>query len=232
MRFTDPLVRGTLVRRYKRFLADVRLASGRLVTAHCPNPGSMLGLAEPGRRVLLSRAPESSTRRLGFTWEAVRIGRTWVCVNTQRANQVAREALCGRRIPPLARYTTVRPEVALPPRSRIDFLLSSARESVFVEVKSVTLRSDAAALFPDAVTERGRRHLRDLMRLTCRGERAVLLYLVMRDDCRWVGSAESIDPEYARTLRLAVAQGVLALAYTVHVSPKGLALGRRLPLRP
>ncbi len=232
MDFTQPLVRGTLERRYKRFLADVRLVDGRRVTAHCANPGSMLGLAEPGRPVLLSPAPAAATRRLRFTWEAVRVGRTWVCVNTQRANQLAREALCRRRIPPLARYARVTPEVALPPHSRIDFLLKGARASAYVEVKSVTLRDGVAALFPDAVTERGLRHVRDLMRLARQGKRAVLLYLVMRDDCRWVGSAESIDPQYAHTLRRALTQGVLALAYTVHVSPKGLALGRRLPLRP
>jgi sugar fermentation stimulation protein A len=231
MRFTMPLVQATLERRYKRFLADVRLADGRSVTAHCPNPGSMLGLAEPGRRLLLSDSGDTPTRRLRFTWEAVRVGRAWVCVNTTQANRLAQQALRARRIRPLARYETVTPEVFVSAHSRLDFRLEGVGPTGFVEVKSVTMRRGSAALFPDAVTLRGRRHLLELARLARRGRRAVLLYLVMRNDCRWVGVADDIDPEYGRTLRRVASQGVEILAYAVRVSARGLDLDRRLPVR-
>jgi sugar fermentation stimulation protein A len=231
MRFGRPLIHATLERRYKRFLADVCLASGRRVTVHCPNPGSMLGLAEPGLRLLLSDAGSDSGRRLRFTWELVRVGRAWVCINTLRANQVAREALCAGAIRPLARSRVVRAEVRSAPHSRLDFLLDGEGIDTLVEVKSVTMRKGSAALFPDAPTERGQRHLLELARQARMGRRAVLLYLVMRGDCRWVGSANSIDPMYGRTLRDVVARGVEAIAYVVRVSPRGLELGRRLPVR-
>jgi sugar fermentation stimulation protein A len=231
MRFAMPLVHATLERRYKRFLADVRLADGRRVTAHCPNPGSMLGLAEPGRRLLLSDSGDTPTRRLRFTWEAVRVGRAWVCVNTVQANRLAQQVLCARRIRPLARYETITPEVFVSAHSRLDFQLEGVGPTGFVEVKSVTMRRGSAALFPDAVTLRGRRHLLELARLARRGRRAVLLYLVMRNDCRWVGVADDIDPEYGRTLRRVASQGVEILAYAVRVSARGLDLDRRLPVR-
>jgi sugar fermentation stimulation protein A len=231
MRFEEPLVCATLERRYKRFLADMRLADGRRITAHCPNPGSMIGLMQPGMRALLSAADAASERRLRFTWELVRVGRVWVCVNTMRANRVAREALRAGRIRPLARQGVARPEVRVSRHSRLDFVLEGAGAGAYVEVKSVTMRSGSGALFPDAVTERGRRHLLELARLARRGHRAVLLYLVMRNDCHWVGPADAIDPAYGRTLRRVVAQGVEILAYAVRVSPRGLDLGRCLPLR-
>lgn len=231
MRFDEPLVPATLERRYKRFLADVRLGDGRTLTVHCPNPGSMLGLALTGAAVLLSDREASAARRLRYTWEAERVGRTWVCVNTARANQVALTALRARRIRPLARYSAIAPEVRVSPASRIDFLLRGRAPDAFVEVKSVTLRIGAGALFPDAVTERGRRHLEELARLARRGRRAVLLFLVMRDDCEWVGPADAIDPAYARTLRRVARRGVEVLAYAVRVTSRGLDLGRRLPVR-
>ena len=231
MRFDEPLVPATLERRYKRFLADMRLGAEGVVAAHCANPGSMLGLAQTGAAVLLSQRAARATRRLRYTWEAERCGRTWVCVNTARANQVALEALRARRIRPLARYSIITPEVKVSAASRIDFLLRGPAPDAFIEVKSVTLRIGAGALFPDAVTERGRRHLEELARLARRGRRAVLLFLVMRDDCRWVGPAEQIDARYADTLRSASRQGVEVLAYAVRVSARGLQLGRRLPVR-
>jgi len=231
MRFELPLIRATLERRYKRFLADMRLASGDRITVHCPNPGSMLGLAEPGGRVLLSDAGARPGRRLRFTWELVRVGGAWVCVNTLRANHVAREALSAGGIEPLASYRAVRSEVRVAPHSRLDFALGDAGAECYVEVKSVTLRSGSGAFFPDAVTERGQRHLLELARLARQGRRAVLLYLLMRNDCDSVSPADAIDPLYARTLRRVVARGVEALAYAVRVSPRGLELGRRLPVR-
>jgi sugar fermentation stimulation protein A len=231
MRFEKQLVSATLERRYKRFLADMRLADGRRVTAHCPNPGSMIGLAQPGARALLSAAGVAPARRLRFTWELVRVGRVWVCVNTMRANRVAQEALRAGRICPLARQGVARPEVCVSRHSRLDFVLEGAGAGAYVEVKSVTMRSGSGALFPDAVTERGRRHLLELARLARSGHRAVLLYLVMRNDCHWVGPADAIDPAYGRTLRRVVAQGVEILAYAVRASRRGLDLDRRLRVR-
>jgi sugar fermentation stimulation protein A len=231
MRLDAPLVRATLERRHRRFLVDVRLGDGRVVTAHCPNPGSMFGLLAPGTPALLSDRGTHSTRRLRYTWEAVRAGRTWVCVNTARANQLAGEAFRSGRIASLARYATVTSEVRVSRASRIDFLLRGGGRDAFVEVKSVTLRVGTGALFPDAVTKRGRRHLEELARLARRGHRAILLFLVMRGDCRWVGPAEAIDPEYARALRRVSRQGVEVLAYGARVTTRGLTLGPRLPAR-
>jgi sugar fermentation stimulation protein A len=232
MRFTVPMLDGSLIRRYKRFLADVRLGNGRLVTVHCPNPGSMLGLAEPGWRVLLSDSGTATGRKLRFTWEAVRAGRSWVIVNTLRANQVAGEALRTGLIAELADLTHVEPEVRVSERSRIDFRLSSpgSTRPCYVEVKSVTLREDGVALFPDAVTLRGRRHLEELALLRRRA-RAVMLFLVMRADCRELAPADAIDPEYGRALRRVTASGVEVLAYDVHVSRNGATVGDRLPVR-
>jgi sugar fermentation stimulation protein A len=202
------------------------------VTAHCANTGSLLGLAQPGSAVLLSDAGRSASRRLRYTWEAVRSGRGWVAVNTTRANQVAALALRMGLITGLAGYTDVRAEVPVSSRSRIDFALrATGRPTAYVEVKSVTLREDRAALFPDAVTERGRRHLDELERLARGGHRAVLLLLVMRPDCDRFAPADAIDPAYGRTLRRVARRGVEIQAHAVRVSARGLRLETRLPVR-
>lgn len=231
MRYELPLSRGALVRRYQRFLADVRLEGGRLVTAHCPNPGAMTSSAEAGRPVLLSDHGGGGGRKLRYTWEAIRMPSAWVNVNTARANQVVAEALAADAIAELRGYARHRREVPMGNASRVDFLLTAPRRpDCYVEVKSATLRVGRAALFPDARSERALRHVLELQRLARRGRRAVLLFLVARTDCRWLGPADHVHPEYGQALRRAAARGVELLAYAAVVSPRGIRLGRKLPV--
>jgi sugar fermentation stimulation protein A len=205
-------VKGVLIRRYKRFMADVRLSDGAIVTAHCANPGSMLGLNRPGSAVLLSRSANPA-RKLPFTWELVRRGRTWVCVNTQVANRVVAHWIEMRRIDGLV--GEVRREVSVA-GSRFDFRVG---DDCLVEVKTVTLRLGEEGAFPDSVTERGRRHLETLARLE--GYRRILLYFVARSDVAAVRPAREIDPAYADALRHAVDRGVEVIAIRAGFGPKG-----------
>lgn len=233
MRYGFPVVRGILLRRYKRFLADVELAGGGVVTVHCPNSGTMLTCAEPGRPVLLTDRSAVPTRTLRYTWEALHTGRTWIVVNTAIPNAVVAEAIAAGQVPELARYETLRREVAYGREgSRVDIVLEGAAvPRCFVEVKNATMRVGAGALFPDAVTERGARHLRELARAARRGERAVIFFFVGRGDCGFVGPAVHVDPEYARALSRALRAGVEALAYRARATPAGVTLGPRLPVR-
>jgi sugar fermentation stimulation protein A len=217
--FALPLVDGVLKKRHRRFLADVRLATGRHVTAHCPNPGAMTGLMDPGSAVLLSRS-DAPHRKLPYTWELVRVGRTWVCVNTAVANRVVGHWLeTGQLLPG---YGTVRREPRHG-RSRFDFALD---DRCLVEVKSVTLEVDGVGAFPDTVTERGRRHLETLARL--RSVRRVLVYFVGRADVTAVRPADEIDPAYGRALRCAVRAGVEVVAVQARFTRRGVRRGPEL----
>jgi sugar fermentation stimulation protein A len=222
---------GRLVRRYQRFFADVETADGRTLVVHCPNPGSMLGCAVPGSAVRCSES-DAPRRKLRHTLEMVRVSRTWVGVHTIRANQLVREALLAGAIPELRGYPEIAPEIRIEAGSRLDFgLRGSRRRPAYVEVKSVTLAEGARARFPDAVTERGRRHLEVLMRLRAQGARSVLLFVVQRADCESVEPAADIDPAYAETLRLAHRRGVEVLALRARVSPSRIVLEGGLPVR-
>ncbi|MCC6706786.1 MAG: DNA/RNA nuclease SfsA [Gammaproteobacteria bacterium] len=230
MKFTAPLLAATLLRRYKRFLADCELADGTRLTAACPNTGSMLGCATPGSRVWLSQS-DSPTRKYRHTWEMVEVGKVTVGINTGLPNKLVREAIENGVLAELAGYANLRGEVPFGvERSRIDLLLQSpARADCYVEVKNVTAAvSDGIALFPDAVSARGAKHLRELMRLKADGLRAVLVYCVQRGDVDEVRPADAIDPLYGRTLREALAAGVEVLAYRAKVSPRGVALKERI----
>jgi sugar fermentation stimulation protein A len=243
MIFDPPLLPGRLVRRYKRFLADVELAGelgGRVETVHCANPGSMMGLAEPGSPVWLSRSPNPA-RKLPLTWELVEVagtlgdapGGTLVGINTGYANRLAEEALGLGLIPALAGYQAWRREVAYGAGSRIDFLLTGPdRPLCYVEVKSVTLARGEAAEFPDSVTARGTRHLKELVEMRRQGARSVMLFLAQRGDCRGFMVASDIDPAYAAGLAAASAAGVEILAYGCRVTPQGIELAGPLPLAP
>lgn len=224
-----PLVAGTLVKRYKRFLADVTLEDGSLVTVHCPNSGSMMGCATPGSRVLLSRS-SSSTRKYPFGWEMVQADGFWIGINTGLPNRLTREAIEGGTVGELQGYATIRPEVPYGERSRIDLLLEGSAGRCFVEVKNVTLVESGRALFPDAVTTRGQKHLRELMRVVREGDRGVIFFTVQRGDGNSVSPADMIDPEYGRLLRLAMENGVEALAYRATVTPEEIKLAGRLPV--
>lgn len=224
MRFPAPLLPGVLLKRYKRFLADMRLADGTLITAHCPNPGAMSGCAEPGFPVLVSLSGKAG-RKLPHTWELVHNGKCWIGVNTGLANAVVEEALRNRRIPGLEDWPEIRREVAYGEGSRVDFLLSGPRGLAYLEVKSVTLvGADGRYAFPDAVTERGLRHLRELERMVASGHKAAVLFLIQRSDGTGFRAAAEIDPDYARGLERAHRAGVEVLPFLTEVTPQGISL--------
>lgn len=227
MKLPIPLYAGTLIRRYKRFLADVELENGETVTAHCPNSGSMKGCAAPGSRVLLSRSGNPN-RKLEFTWELVQVNGSWVGINTGLPNRLVAEAIREGTIPELAGYDGIRPEVRYGEGSRIDLLLSGSPGLCYVEVKNCTLVEGDRALFPDAETLRGQKHLKELMREVREGNRGVIFYVVQRADARALAPADAIDPEYGRLLRLAVKNGVEALAWQADVAPEEIRLVRPL----
>ena len=222
MRFKSPLVPGVLIRRYKRFLADIRLADGRVVTAHCPNSGSMKGCDVPGREVFLSIA-ENPRRKTRYTWELIQLPSTWVGINTLTANRLVAEAAHRQSIPELEPFDKLFREVALE-HSRIDFCLVQGDMSLFVEVKNVTLVEDGAALFPDAPTVRGRKHLQALIAAINRGHRSAMFYVVQREDAECFAPASHIDPAYAQALHLARQAGVQIIAYGAKVGPEEICL--------
>ena len=225
-----PLLRGTLVRRYKRFLSDVALADGTVVTAHCANPGAMLGLTEPGSEVWLSPAANPA-RKLKYTWELVRVGGHLVGINTGHPNAVVAEAVAAGRVPELAGYAGLRREVKYGRNSRIDLLLDGGgRPLCYVEVKNVHLRRGTAAEFPDSVTARGLKHLGELGDMVAAGHRAVMFYLVQRGDCDRFRIAGDIDPAYEAGLKEARARGVEMLCYTCDLSAEAIALAAPLSI--
>lgn len=232
MRFQSPLLPATLIRRYKRFLADIRLEDGTEAVAHCANPGSMMGLAAPGARIWVEHN-DDPRKKLRYGWRLVETGAgALVCVDTGAANRVLRAALTARAIPELAAYDRVRPEQRYGEKSRVDFLLSGGGlPDAYVEVKSVTLsRQPGLAEFPDSVTARGARHLHDLARVAQAGARAVLFYLVQRGDAETLGVAADIDPAYAAALAHARRAGVTFLSYSADISRDSITIGRSLPM--
>jgi sugar fermentation stimulation protein A len=233
MLLPQPLIEGRLIHRYKRFLADVELADGQVVTAHVANPGSMMGLKAPGLRVWLSQSRDPK-RKLGYSWELVEADGTLVGVNASRPNAVAWEALAAGRVPELTGYGDQRREVKYGKNSRVDLMLTdpaAARPDCFVEVKNVHLRRrDRLAEFPDSVTARGAKHLRELADMVARGHRAVMLYVVQRGDCEHFAVADDIDPGYARALAEARARGVEAYCYACRITGEAVELDRPLPL--
>ncbi|MFP4559834.1 MAG: DNA/RNA nuclease SfsA [Thiohalorhabdus sp.] len=231
MRFEQPLLEGTLIRRYKRFLADVELADGSVVTAHCANSGSMATCKEPGRPVMLLPA-DSPKRKLKYTWELYHSGGSWVGVNTHRPNALVAEAIAAGEVPELAGYASQRREVKYGRNSRIDILLEDPDKGpCHVEVKNCTLLApDGAVRFPDAVTERGRKHLDELMELAAGGGRAVMFFLVNRADGEGFGPADHIDPAYGERLREAAEAGVELLAYRTRIAPEGIELAAAEPI--
>jgi len=223
-----PLIEGRLVKRYKRFLADVVLEDGRPVTAHCPNSGRMTGCCTPGRPVYISHHPEAH-RKLHYTWQMIAMPSSLVGVNTQVPNRLVAMAIKASLIKSLRGYESLRSEVSVPGRSRLDLMLSApGRRDCFVEIKNCTLVQDRTAMFPDAPTERGRRHLERLRQLKAMGNRTVIFFLVQRMDAGRFGPADSIDPLYGKLLRRAVASGVEILAYDVDINLESISIANRL----
>ncbi|EPX77666.1 DNA/RNA nuclease SfsA [Litoreibacter arenae] len=235
MRFQTPLIPARLIRRYKRFLADVVLEdTGEEVTAHCPNPGAMLGLKGDGTRVWLE-PNDDPRKKLKYGWRFAELsGGHFACVDTGLPNRVVKEALLAGQISELSNYRNVRPEVAYGTGSRVDFMLSQdGLPDAYVEVKSVTLRREGDwAEFPDCVTARGAKHLQELIEVAQAGARAVMLYLVSRTDCGKLRMATDLDPNYAQTFDLARANGVEMICYASHISPDGITLANALPIGP
>jgi sugar fermentation stimulation protein A len=230
MRFVAPLVRGTLLRRYKRFLSDVLLDSGETVTAHVANSGAMTGLADAGLEVWLSPAANPA-RKLAWSWELARVDGHLVGINTAHPNAIVAEAVAAGTIAELVGYASGRREVPYGRNSRIDLLLEQpGRPRCYVEVKNVHLKRGDDACFPDAVTVRGTKHLGELRDMVAAGQRAVMLFLVQRGDCRRFTPAADVDPTYARELALAVAKGVEVLCYTCRLSLQEILLDRPLPM--
>ena len=233
MRFPVSLIGARLTRRYKRFLADVTLDDGTALTAHCPNTGSMLGCQLPGSRVWLSRS-DNPKRKYAYTWELVELdGGVLVGINTGRSNALVREAIESGVIGELGGYDEIRAEVRYgSENSRADFLLSGGGGDCYVEVKNVTAAvQDGVAVFPDAVSTRGTKHLRELMGVVREaGKRAVLCFCVQRTDVDEVRPADDIDPVYGRTLREALAAGVEVVAYRAEMHPEAVVLAERIPV--
>jgi len=228
MRLPENLVRGVLIRRYKRFLADVRLEDGSVVTAHCPNSGSMQGCNVPGREVLLSPA-ENPNRKTLYTWELIHLPTTWVGINTLTANRLVEEAAEQKKIAELGHFDKLAREVKLV-NSRIDFCLARGDELLFLEVKNVTLVEDGTAFFPDAVTTRGRKHLHALIGAIQQGHRSASFYVIQREDAEQFAPAVHIDPTYGRAFHQAREAGVKIIAYSARVDPTEIYLDGPLPV--
>jgi sugar fermentation stimulation protein A len=225
-----PLVQGVLLKRYKRFLADVLLEDGSPVTAHCANSGRMTGCALPGQPVYLSRQ-DNPRRKLKYTWELIRMPGSMVGVNTLVPNRLVRAAIANGDVKELAGFDHIRSEVAVPGGSRLDLLLEKeVGSSCFVEVKNCTLVQGGVAKFPDAVTQRGRKHLEALQRSKKNGFRSVIFFLVQRMDATGFSPADQIDSTYGAALREAAENGVELLAYDVTISLKTISLRKQLPI--
>lgn len=239
MEFPDPLIPGRLTRRYKRFLSDIEITGGdgapAEITAHCPNPGAMTGLKEPGSDVWVSPA-RNPNRKLKYTWEIIRVGAHHVGINTAHPNALVDEAIEAGRIAELSGYGNRRREVRYGENSRIDILLEEpGRPDCYVEIKNVHLKRDAtdsvgAAEFPDSVTKRGAKHLREMANAVEAGARAVMFYVVQRGDCDRFRLADDIDPDYAAAFANARHRGVEAICYACDVSPERIEITRPLPI--
>lgn len=240
MDFSQPLIEATLIRRHSRFLADVKLPSGKVTTAHTSNTGAMLGCKQPGSKVWLSRSANPK-RKYAFTWEIIESqterGIVPVGINTMRSNHLVKEAIMDGTISELQGYEVIRTEVKYgEENSRIDLLLEKTdaadnlTNSCYVEVKNVTLVENGIAYFPDAVSQRGAKHLRELATMVRQGARAVIFYCIQRADAQELQPADHIDSEYARTFRDSVEEGVEAIAYLADVNHHSIQLTQSVPV--
>lgn len=229
MLFKNPLIKGQLIKRYKRFLADVTLENGEIVTVHCPNPGAMLGITSPGSQVFLSKS-DNLKRKLPFTWEMVEVDNIKIGVNTNNPNSIVHQALLNNFIPELSGYKNIKPEVKYGNNSRIDFLLTDGPTQIcLLEVKNVHLvREHKVAEFPDCVTARGAKHQQELAEQVKNGVRCVILYVIQREDVSYFKLASDLDPFYAKCSKNAIAQGVEVLAYNCEMKESGIFLKNNL----
>ncbi len=224
------LIQGTLIRRYQRFKADVKLRNGHIVTSLCPNTGSMMACSEPGRPVFLSRHNRPD-RKLKYTWEIIEMPTSLVGINTGVPNRLVRASISGRRIPELSWYDHIRSEVRYGTNSRIDLLLEKGKRKCFIEIKNCTLVENGVACFPDAITTRGLKHLKELQKEVHSGNRAVMFYLVQRTDAKEFRPAHHIDPDYGYELKVSSSKGVEIMVYDVKLDLEGISLNAKLPYR-
>jgi sugar fermentation stimulation protein A len=227
--FWPQLIRGTLIRRYKRFLADVKLEDGSTVTAHCPNSGAMTTCCLEGSPVFISMS-DNPKRKLPYTWELIDMGSSLVGVNTNIPNRLVKAAVTAGDIPELAGYGRVDSEVPVPPHTRLDLMLSDRKKGrCYVEIKNCTLVVDGHARFPDAVTTRGLKHLEELTSLHRQGHRCVMFYLIQRMDADRFSPADSVDPDYGRGLRQAVLEGIEIIVYDADITHASIKIGKKVP---
>ncbi len=229
MKFSEPLISGRLIKRYKRFLADVRLDTGEVVTVHCTNSGAMLSCLEENAPVMLSMS-KNPKRKTAFTWEMILMNGHWIGINTQIPNILAKEWLKSRILPQFPEYNMVRREVQFLD-SRFDIYAENKQEKCFVEVKNVTYKYGDYAIFPDAKTTRGQKHLKTLLKVKEAGYRAVMLYVIQRVDVDFFAAAQQIDPVYAALMQDVYQKGIELIPVRVKVSPKEIVFDKNIPLK-
>ena len=230
MNFPQPLIPGTLIKRYKRFLADIQLSDDSTITAHCPNSGSMLSCNLPGSPVMLSYH-NNPNRKYPYSWEMVKTNSIWIGINTMLTNKIVLESIKDNLILELSGYDNIVTEKKVSPHSRLDLMLKRGKELCFVEIKNVSLVENKIAIFPDAVTKRGTKHLNELIKLKTNGHRAVIFFLIQRQDGELFSPADNIDPEYGKTLRDAFSLGVEILPYRATVNPSEIKIDCKIDFK-
>jgi len=230
MQFNEDLQSGILIKRYKRFLADIELIDKTVLTVHCPNSGSMLGCSAPGSPVMISRS-DNPARKYLHTLEMVQVGSAWVGVNTSLTNKLVRESLENSVIKEFGNLDSITQEVKTSAHTRLDFLLEQENSQIYLEVKNCSLAKNRKAMFPDAVTARGTKHLHELAALKKQGHGAVVFFCVQRQDADYFMPAAHIDPVYTEALVKVAAEGVMVLAYQTDISPKEIIIARKLPVK-
>ena len=227
MKFKERLLQGTLIKRYKRFFVDIKYKN-KIITGHCPNTGSMMGLLNKGNKIWFSRS-DNLSRKLKYTLEIIEVGKKMIGINTLLTNKIVFEALSQKKIKNFAKFNNIKPEVKFSDKTRFDFLISDNKEKCFLEVKNVTLsRKDEIAEFPDVITSRGAKHLKELIIAKQRGFESYILYLIQREDCKSFRIAKDIDEDYKIAFDKALKKGVKIICYDCKISTEGIKLNNRI----
>ena len=227
MKFIERLLQGTLIKRYKRVFVDIKYKN-KIITGHCPNTGSMMGLLNKGNKIWFSRS-DNLSRKLKYTLEIIEVGKKMIGINTLLTNKIVFEALSQKKIKNFAKFNNIKPEVKFSDKTRFDFLISDNKEKCFLEVKNVTLsRKDEIAEFPDAITSRGAKHLKELIIAKQRGFESYILYLIQREDCKSFRIAKDIDEDYKIAFDKALKKGVKIICYDCKISTEEIKLNNRI----
>ena len=227
MKFKERLLQGTLIKRYKRFFVDIKYKN-KIITGHCPNTGSMMGLLNKGNKIWFSRS-DNLSRKLKYTLEIIEVGKKMIGINTLLTNKIVFEALSQKKIKNFVKFNNIKPEVKFSDKTRFDFLISDNKEKCFLEVKNVTLsRKDKIAEFPDAITSRGTKHLKELIIAKQRGFESYILYLIQREDCKSFRIAKDIDEDYKIAFDKALKKGVKIICYDCKISTEEIKLNNRI----